>query len=202
MYDVMRSLVAGVQRPRLHRNRGNNQSITNHFSLGTHGRGCGVGRSLGGGIGRGVGVGRTVAVGVAVGVGVCVGVGLVGGVTVAVAVAVAVAVGVGVASDWAGAWTVTEIGEPVLKNPMLAVVISGRRVGIKSEVVQCAEANRVSVLVLCKRLAVPGSRRGTFSEDPGLAAISGVILGAILGKTRMLRRRVEPDVTQDRKKSG
>ena len=45
--------------------------------------------------------------------------------TVAVAVAVAVAVGVGVASDWAGAWTVTEMGEPVLKNPMLAVVSAG-----------------------------------------------------------------------------
>ena len=90
-----------------------------------HGRGCGVGRSLGIGFGRGVGVGRTVAVGVAVGVGVGVGVGLVGGVTVAVAVAVAVAVGVGVASDWAGAWTLTEIGEPVLKNPMFAVVSAG-----------------------------------------------------------------------------
>ena len=74
-------------------------------------------------IGRGVGVGRTVAVGVAVGVGVCVGVGLVGGVTVAVAVAVAV--GVGVASDCSGAWTLTEIGEPVLKNPMFAVVSAG-----------------------------------------------------------------------------
>ncbi len=45
--------------------------------------------------------------------------------TVAVAVAVAVAVGVGVASDWRGAWTLTEIGEPVLKNPMLAVVSAG-----------------------------------------------------------------------------
>jgi hypothetical protein len=62
---------------------------------------------------------------VTVGVGVCVGVGLVGGVTVAVAVALAVAVGVGVASDWKGAWTLTEIGEPVLKNPMFAVVSAG-----------------------------------------------------------------------------
>jgi len=46
-----------------------------------------------------------------------VGVGLVGGVTVAVAVAV----GVGVASEPIGAWIVTEMGEPILKNPMLAV---------------------------------------------------------------------------------
>jgi hypothetical protein len=77
-----------------------------------HGRGCGVGRSLGGGFGLGVGVGRTVAVGVAVAVAVGVGVGGEG-------------VAVGVASDWAGAWTLTEIGEPVLKNPMLAVVSAG-----------------------------------------------------------------------------
>jgi hypothetical protein len=96
-----------------------------------HGRGCGVGRSLGIGFGLGVGVGRTVAVGVAVGVGVGVGVGLVGGVTVAVAVAVAVAVGVGVASDWKGAWTLTGIGEPVLKNPMFAVVSAGGAVESK-----------------------------------------------------------------------
>jgi hypothetical protein len=64
---------------------------------------------------------------VIVGVGVCVGVGLVGGVTVAVAVAV----GVGVASDWEGAWTLTEIGEPVLKNPMFAVVSAGGAVESK-----------------------------------------------------------------------
>ena len=66
------------------------------------------------GFGRGVGVGCTVAVGVAVAVGVGVG-----------GVGVGEGVGVGVASDWAGAWTLTEMGEPVLKNPMLAVVSAG-----------------------------------------------------------------------------
>ena len=74
-----------------------------------------------------LGVGVTVAV--AVGVGVTVGVG--GGVEVGVAVAVAVGVGVavgvtvGVVSDCAGAWILTEIGEPVLKNPMFAVLSAG-----------------------------------------------------------------------------
>jgi hypothetical protein len=58
-----------------------------------------------------------VAVGVAVGVTV--------GVTVGVGVTVAVGVGVGVASDCAGAWICTEIGEPVLKNPMFAVLSAG-----------------------------------------------------------------------------
>jgi len=76
-----------------------------------------------------LGVGVTVAVAVAVGVGVTVGVG--GGVEVGVAVAVAVGVGVavgvtvGVVSDCAGAWILTEIGEPVLKNPMFAVLSAG-----------------------------------------------------------------------------
>ena len=86
-------------------------------------------------MGLGVGVGRTVAVGVAVGVGlgggvtvvvgVAVGVSVAVGVTDGVGVTVAVAVGVGVASDPIGAWTLTEIGEPVLKNPMFAVVSRG-----------------------------------------------------------------------------
>ena len=59
----------------------------------------------------GVGVGVTVAVGVAV--------------AVAVGVEVAVAVGVGVTSVPAGARICTEIGEPVLKNPMFAVLVAG-----------------------------------------------------------------------------
>ena len=71
------------------------------------------------GVGLGLGGGVTVAVGV--GVGVSVGVGVTDG----VGVTVAVAVGVGVASDCTGARTFTEIGEPVLKNPMFAVVSVG-----------------------------------------------------------------------------
>ena len=63
-----------------------------------------MGRTLGGGFGRGVGVGRIVAVGVAVGL------------------------GVGVASDWKGAVTSTLIGEPVLKNPMVASLGTGAAV--------------------------------------------------------------------------
>jgi len=78
-------------------------------------------------MGLGVGVGRIVAVGVAVGVGVTVAVGVGVGVSVGVGVTVGLGVGggVGVASDCSGAWTLTEIGEPVLKNPMFAVVSAG-----------------------------------------------------------------------------
>jgi hypothetical protein len=93
------------------------------------GRGRGVGRDLGVALGVAVPLGVGVTVAVAVGVGVTVGVG--GGVEVGVAVAVAVGVGVavgvtvGVVSDCAGAWILTEIGEPVLKNPMFAVLSAG-----------------------------------------------------------------------------
>jgi hypothetical protein len=72
------------------------------------GRGCGDGRGLGPGGGLGVGVGGGVAVGVAVGVGV----------------GVAVGVGVGEPPP-VGAWISTVIGEPVLKKPTVALVVSG-----------------------------------------------------------------------------
>jgi hypothetical protein len=56
-----------------------------------------------------------VAVGVAVDVAVAVG----------VAVGVTVGVGVGVGVPPAGAWTATNIGEPVLKNPTVALPACG-----------------------------------------------------------------------------
>ena len=62
---------------------------------------------------------------VAVAVAVAVGVGVRVEVAVAVAIGVAVGVAVGVVSDPRGAWIGTEIGEPVLKNPMFAVLGAG-----------------------------------------------------------------------------
>ena len=72
-------------------------------------------------------MGRGVAVAVAVDVGVAVAVGVEVGVAVAVGVevAVAVAVGVGVGLPPAGAWIATIIGEPVLKNPTVALAACG-----------------------------------------------------------------------------
>ena len=62
-----------------------------------------MGRALGDAVGLGDGVGRGVAVGVAVAVGV----------------------GVGVPPPPAGAWIATIIGEPVLKNPTVALAACG-----------------------------------------------------------------------------
>ena len=83
-----------------------------------------------------------------------------------------------------------------LKEPDVCSAISWRRGGIKSEVIQCAETNRISVLVFYKGLAVPGGRGETRSEDPGSTAISSIILGAVVCKSRLLWRRVEPNVVQ------
>ena len=69
------------------------------------------------GVGRGVVVAVAVAVGVALGAGVTDGVGL--------AVGVGVGVGVGVTTPPTGAWISTVIGEPVLKNPIVASVVCG-----------------------------------------------------------------------------
>ena len=63
-----------------------------------------------------------------------------------------------------------------LKEPNVRSAISRRRGGIKSEVVQCGEANRVGVLVLHKCFAVPSRRRETRSEDPGSTAITSISL--------------------------
>jgi hypothetical protein len=68
-----------------------------------------------GGYGRGAGVGRLLGEGLVLGDGVGLG----------VAVAVAVAVGVGEGVPPAGAWIATIIGEPVLKNPTVAFLLSG-----------------------------------------------------------------------------
>jgi hypothetical protein len=56
---------------------------------------------------------------------VAVAVAVVVAVAVAVGVAVAVAVGVGVGVPPAGAWIATIIGEPVLKNPTVALAACG-----------------------------------------------------------------------------
>ena len=56
----------------------------------------------------------------------------------------------------AGAWIATIIGEPVLKKSDCRIGGLRRLVGVKPEVVQCAPANRVRVLILCKRFRVPG----------------------------------------------
>ena len=116
------------------------------------------------------------------------------GVAVGVAVAVGVGVGVGVPPP-AGAWIATIIGDPVLKNPTVALVLRRRLIGVKPEVIQCAPADRVRVLILRKRFAVPSYGITRLSDSPGHAAVTLVVKRAVVCPARFLGRRVKSDVT-------
>ena len=69
-------------------------------------------------------------------------------------------------------------------------------IGIKPEVIQCAKANRVGVLILCKRFAVPGYGITRLSDSPGRAAVTLVVKRSVICPARFLRRRVKIDVTE------
>jgi len=69
-----------------------------------------------------------------------------------------------------------------------------RLIGIKPEVIQCAPANCVGVLVLRKGFGCPSYRIGNLSRSPRRAAKSGISQGAIVCPAWMLRRGVESDV--------
>ncbi len=69
-------------------------------------------------------------------------------------------------------------------------------IGVKPEVIQCAEANRVGILILRKRFAVPGYGITGLSDSPGRAAVTLVIKRAVVCPARFLRRRVKSDVTE------
>jgi len=68
-------------------------------------------------------------------------------------------------------------------------------IGVKPEVIQCAPANRVRVLVLCKRFRVPSNGIGRLSNSPGHAAVTQAVKRAIVCPAGVLRRSVKPDVT-------
>ena len=67
-------------------------------------------------------------------------------------------------------------------------------VRIKPEIIQGSEANRVRVLILRKGFRAPGNRARVLSNSPWRAAISLVILRAVVCPARFLWRRVKVDV--------
>ena len=68
-------------------------------------------------------------------------------------------------------------------------------IGVEPEIIQCAIANGIGVLVLRKGLSVPGYGIGSLSYSPRSAAIALVIKGAVVCPTGLLRRRVEAYVS-------
>lgn len=67
-------------------------------------------------------------------------------------------------------------------------------IGIEPEIIQCAEANCVSVAILLNGFGIPRYGITGLSYGPGRAAVTLVIASAILCPARMLRRRMKPDV--------
>src|SRR5262249_26501710 len=65
-----------------------------------------------------------------------------------------------------------------------------------AEVVQCAPANRIGILVLRKGFAIPSHRIRGLIETPGCAAIPSISLGTVMRPARMLRWSVETDIRQ------
>jgi len=75
-------------------------------------------------------------------------------------------------------------------------------IGIKPEVIQCTEANRVGVLIGRKSFRAPSNGFGVFGHIPRGAAKASVSLGAIMWPTRMLRRGMKSDVAWAAKEKG
>ena len=70
----------------------------------------------------------------------------------------------------------------------------GRLVGIEPEVIQRAEANGVSILILRKGFGVPGDGACVLGNTPWRAAITLAVKGAIICPAGMLNRRMKSDV--------
>ena len=85
-------------------------------------------------------------------------------------------------------------GRAGLKEAYCRVCRVWRLVCIKAQVIQCAPANRVGVLVLRKSFRVPGDRACVLGNIPRRAAVSLTVQRAVVWPTGMLRRRVKSDV--------
>ena len=64
-------------------------------------------------------------------------------------------------------------------------------VRIEPEIIQCAPANRIGILVLRKRFGVPRYGIGCLSESPRCAAVTLIVKRAIVCPARLLWRRVK-----------
>ena len=70
-----------------------------------------------------------------------------------------------------------------------------RLIGVESEIIQCAPANRVGILVLREGFTVPCQRVGSLGRRPRCAAVPLAVKRAIVCPARMLGRCMKPDVT-------
>ena len=70
-----------------------------------------------------------------------------------------------------------------------------RLIRVESEIIKCAPANRVGVLILRQCFTVPGYGIGRLSHRPGSTAITQIVNGTVICPAGLLRRRMKADVT-------
>ena len=67
-------------------------------------------------------------------------------------------------------------------------------IGVKTEVVECAPANRIAVLVLRKGFGAPGYGTRRLSNSPGRATVTLIVECAVVCPTGFLRWRMKVDI--------
>ena len=70
-----------------------------------------------------------------------------------------------------------------------------RLIRVESEIIKCAPANRVGVLILRKCFTVPSDGTGRLSHSPGSTAVTLIVKRAVICPAGLLRRRMKADVT-------
>src|SRR5882724_10535824 len=73
-----------------------------------------------------------------------------------------------------------------------------RLVGIEPEVIQCAKADGIGILVCGKGFRAPGNHAATLIDCPRRATIPQIVESPVVWPPRFLRRRMEPEVTDIR----
>jgi len=71
-------------------------------------------------------------------------------------------------------------------------------VGIEPEVIQCAKADGIGILVCGKGFSAPGNHAATLIDCPRRATIPQIVESPVVWPPRFLRRRMEPEVTDIR----
>ena len=69
-----------------------------------------------------------------------------------------------------------------------------RLIGVKPEIIKCAPANRICVLILRKCFTGPSYGTGHLSHSPGSTAVTLIVKRAVICPAGLLRRRVKADI--------
>ena len=70
-----------------------------------------------------------------------------------------------------------------------------RLIGVKPEIIKCAPANRICVLILRKCFGVPSYGIARLSHTPGSTAVTLIVKRTVICPAGLLRRRMKADVS-------